>query len=624
MKKLVRILISCLILFHSEYIKAWIFPEHRDISLLAVSKLTPEERGILEKLWSEARTGNEAKLSPTVIVPQQGLKPTQLDFASWTGIAGDHSCSSENMLNSILYSKWVLKVADIAAVLKSDLKKAKNNSEIINAIRNSDIRFQRVDVDYATRAGANSVHFLLERDSTTEDSKKYLDECMRPGANLNALGVYVLYHNHALKKALEYSKGNLSLSQRSPIILAALADEAFAIHFLEDAFASGHIAGTWGSSALKKGTHDYYNERGLEVLTWNGTDMVVMGDAYMRPSDADTAAKTVKMSLEQFLSASVGDLDLNQNSDLNASNGPDTLNVCKNNYMPPNNLYYSPFKKILLRTPIPGLASGKGSLPRFRSEKGFFLGASTTVNLSTIFGGFGETQRNQGGIGGLEANLMIGYGLEGIMNESGDGLIFLQLGWREDSPSRSSRLNDASGVQTNSITSYFPGRSAFNIKLRLPFWLLPGDLILATPIVGLLSPKTLQKMLVTAGNGGLIPWQSGLATPIGRFQFMAGREIGISLYGLRKTPDALLVPGPDSTTVLLSYRSTKLEFPFLEYRPVRSFSQNQTSSLKIQFSFGVDLPYKVKEIEPQKAPSIKLKPVWNITMRILFHYRHYL
>ena len=44
-----------------------------------------------------------------------------------------------------------------------------------------------------------------------------------------------------------------------------LADEAFALHFLEDGFSAGHVAGIWGNAALRKGTHDYYDEHGLEV-----------------------------------------------------------------------------------------------------------------------------------------------------------------------------------------------------------------------------------------------------------------------------------------------------------------------------------------------------------------------
>ena len=48
-------------------------------------------------------------------------------------------------------------------------------------------------------------------------------------------------------------------------------------HFLEDAFAAGHIAGCRGNNAVRKGTHDYYNEKGLEVISWNNIRSVSRG-----------------------------------------------------------------------------------------------------------------------------------------------------------------------------------------------------------------------------------------------------------------------------------------------------------------------------------------------------------
>ena len=47
----------------------------------------------------------------------------------------------------------------------------------------------------------------------------------------------------------------------------------------------------------------------------------------------------------------------------------------------------------------------------------------------------------------------------------------------------------------------------------------------------LVSPETYTGMAVTAGNGGLIPWQTGWATRVGRFQFVLGRELGATFYG---------------------------------------------------------------------------------------------
>src|SRR4029450_7040831 len=40
----------------------WVYSEHRDITVLAVQQLEPAQRALLEKLWSEARAGHEARL----------------------------------------------------------------------------------------------------------------------------------------------------------------------------------------------------------------------------------------------------------------------------------------------------------------------------------------------------------------------------------------------------------------------------------------------------------------------------------------------------------------------------------------------------------------------------------
>jgi hypothetical protein len=104
------------------------------------------------------------------------------------------------------------------------------------------------------------------------------------------------------------------------------------------------------------------------------------------------------------------------------------------------------------------------------------------------------------------------------------------------------------------------------------------DLLVAGPILLLVSPSTLTAMAVTAGNGGLIPWQSGLATPVGRFQFILGREVGVGIFGYGRRTDRFVVPndagGPNPYT-LIGLSSIQLDFPLLEYRPFRSFSLDQ-------------------------------------------------
>ena len=132
------------------------------------------------------------------------------------------------MLHNVLQTDWILKVADVAAQLKIDLIESENRHEHINALRDSDIKLQRVDPEYATRAGSNNVHFLLARPDADTKVREYLIACLTEGAELNALGAYTWFHVSALLKASKYFSESLSDDERNALILSALADEAFA------------------------------------------------------------------------------------------------------------------------------------------------------------------------------------------------------------------------------------------------------------------------------------------------------------------------------------------------------------------------------------------------------------
>ena len=163
-------------------------------------------------------------------------------------------------------------------------------------------------------------------------------------------------------------------------------------------------------------------------------------------------------------------------------------------------------------------------------------------------------------------------------------------------------------------------------RLRMPFWLIPGDVALAAPVLAFTSPAKLQKMLVGAANGGLVPWQSGMATPIGRFQFVLGREVGVSIY--RKGSDhpfLLPTPGvPPNNTTQVNINSLQVEFPVLEYRIFRNFSTSQSSGLMLQPYVGFDIPTTVSVISPAGAPAPDAHTIVTTGVRVVFDWRHYL
>ncbi len=591
-------------------------------------------RNQLDSLWSQAIIGHESRLSPTVIDPKLLLNPPYIDYAAWPAIAGDHSCSAENMLSNILNTEWIMEVADITAQLKIDLTFAKNRNDRINSLRDSDLRLQGVDPEYATRAGSNNVHFLLALPDVNMAALEYVLAFLIEGAELNAIGAYAWYHYSALSKATLLSTHSFTQEERSTIILSALADEAFANHFLEDAFAAGHVAGTWGDASQRKGTHDYYNEFGLKTNLWNGENVVLTGDAWMRSEDADRASNAIRLSIEQLIDAYNGKYPNIIYTGDEKIPGPNNFNVCENFFIPEHTKdpeFEAPLKEVFMLTPVPALQKDLlGDLPRFRAEVGTFIGFSPALRGSLIFGAFGLGQETLGAVGGLEFEARFGVGLDGVINESGDGLVFLGLGWRQDGSSSTGVVDDAELSNYGNLLAAIPGRSCFDLRLRIPFYIIPGDLLIAGPILFFLDKKALTRMGVAAVNGGLIGWQAGIETSFGRFQLVLGREMVVYFFGRTKEKDALFNVSYNQNGLeklyILSYESTQFEFPILEYRPFRSFSTGQTSSMPIQFYGGFDVPSNVQDRTTTDANNDyvpQLKTYWYLGMRLIFDWRHY-
>jgi len=636
---------------------AWVYPEHRDIAVLGIEGLDPDRKALFDRLWAEARTTREKRLCARGADISQGVLPECIDWAAMTALSGDHACSSKQLLDSISNSGWTLDVADIGAQLKIDLLRVSKmvpagprkegligdlrrqveseavRAERVNALRDADVRLQHADTEYAMRAGSNNAHFLLARPKVDFSAADYMEATLKVGSGINAVGVWGRYHLSALQKATRLARESLDPEEHSALVLAMLADEAFALHFLQDVFAAGHVAGTWGDASQRKGTHDYYNSSGLEVRTWQGaeTSVVLMGDAHMRPEDAERAAAAVRLSLEQLLDTFAGH---SRKSDLPyvpaAPADPETFDVCANSTLVPWPAGREPTPaaiqlgvEVVLLTPVPGLGEGLGSMPRFRAEVGPFVGMAGSLNLRYLDGGFTGMESGDGVVGGADLSMRFGYGIEGVIGEEGDGLVYFSLGYSGDTPS-SNKFSQSSAAQNgDTLTSAIPGRTGFSARIRMPFFVIPGDLLLLSPMY-FANRTAYERMAVTAANGGLIPWQLGRATKFGRFQIMLGREIGVTFYGLG-SEDSLLAPGATagSGPRVVKFKSTYFDFPILEYRPYRAFDTTQSSELILQIFGGVDIPSSKGVVYPPGAPAVDLDPVYSIGVRLVFDWRSY-
>jgi hypothetical protein len=106
---------------------------------------------------------------------------------------------------------------------------------------------------------------------------------------------------------------------------------------------------------------------------------------------------------------------------------------------------------------------------------------------------------------------------------------------------------------------------------------------------------------------------------------MLGREVSLNFFKPETDHPMLLpTPGvPPAHETLVDVKSLQVDFPFLEYRPFRTFSTNQSSNAVIQTYIGFDTPTEAKVISPAGAPKPPLHTIVLTGIRVAFDWRFY-
>jgi hypothetical protein len=455
-------------------------------------------------------------------------------------------------------------------------------------------------------------------------------------AEPNALALYIYYHLGALALAQRWT--NTVTADRPQLARRLLATEAFAVHFLEDTFAAGHVAGSWGDIAERKGTHDYYSEFGLETSAWDGSHLVLLGDAHMRREDLERTGRIIAQSLSQLIAAlqpATPEATTAAKVDPAEASRAAAFDSCTATKQPAGTAASDVIPivfPIAKQTPLPGRGEKDVHVPRFRQEIGPFVGFAGELTGGGSFGGFQSTTAAPRYFGSGELGFRVGVGLEALTAATGAGQAFVGLGFHYESPQEDMSPN--SPYQEAGL-SMVPARRGITVRLRMPFYIVPFDLLLAAPILVWASPTTLTNMGIIAASGGLIPWHSALNTSIGAFQFLLGREIGLTLYGYlgdrienaaKAAPGATVPIGGELSFV--SYRSLQFDFPSFEYRPLRDFATKEALTFAIQLGWGVEFPNQVRytsklTLPAASGPTPGLSTAWIFYLRVHFDARYY-
>ena len=144
--------------------------------------------------------------------------------------------------------------------------------------------------------------------------------------------------------------------------------------------------------------------------------------------------------------------------------------------------YAQVLAEVLLDSPVPALGPGLGALPRSRSEVGPFMGVAASINGRSVSGGFEASQNKGGFIVGLDLGVRVGLGLEGALGDAGDGLAYVQLGLTAEGASSNKFSDTGPGTLGGSFTAAIPSRSGLSTRIRLPYYLIPGDLLWLSPM----------------------------------------------------------------------------------------------------------------------------------------------
>lgn len=250
--------------------RAWYFPEHVVLSEDGHGVLAPELQAVLGTAVAEARRDGltlcertdqslDALLVDTPLRTKMIRTPQSVPcvpYSALSGLAADHA-SDVGELRTLLSDRTAITLVSAVAYewrrFLDSARRGERSLDRMSFVHELDVALYFLDPGYVPRARATRVHF---RD-VGRSFETALRDLATSGRIDDVLGRFTFHHLRSLILA------------RTGHRTEALLDHAFAVHFLQDAFASGHLvmsSASWneGRDAVRW-RHDAFNADGLPV-----------------------------------------------------------------------------------------------------------------------------------------------------------------------------------------------------------------------------------------------------------------------------------------------------------------------------------------------------------------------
>ncbi|MBK8254245.1 MAG: hypothetical protein IPK82_16450 [Polyangiaceae bacterium] len=259
--------------------RAWYVAEHVIITQDALDMLPISTRQALQVAWSDtlgSTPGVDAELCRDFLAV--GTDPEEsVQFSALPALAADHSNSIED-LHTILTSGKALRILKVGRSHWKkflELERVQPSRTAISVditkramiVDNINAALALVDDNYLSLAVDNYSHF-----ATADESLAWtLQALVEQGRIDNALAQFVVHHLRSLELAADGrddAKEKLSAAELKRKRRDAFLEHAFAVHFLQDAYSSGHaIISTRDrtDAQLRSRRHNYFDRVGLHM-----------------------------------------------------------------------------------------------------------------------------------------------------------------------------------------------------------------------------------------------------------------------------------------------------------------------------------------------------------------------
>jgi len=264
-----------LVILNPSISQAWSFPEHVVLTEEGTKHLPQFTKQELLRQFVSLKTAIP-KLSICGLIKDNFLSSGDdedvnakscVPYGALPALAADHS-NDASELYKIIESGHAATLVNAARLNWIDLAELKKQDAFVDSMRRTHARkldtfFTFNDPGYISRAVGNTTHF----DALEEDLDDVLKQLAPKGRTNNNLNQFVIHHLRSLQlAALSRGEG----PDKAKLKAMAFIEHGFALHFLEDAFAAGHLAVNktileLANSRGRLRQHDFFNRNGFPV-----------------------------------------------------------------------------------------------------------------------------------------------------------------------------------------------------------------------------------------------------------------------------------------------------------------------------------------------------------------------